>query len=124
MYIAVHRLGLIQVFSTVARIANKKWNKECNVLGLVRDDLSTSGQKEIKQRARVGRLMMKKTATENNNGNHKKCGFGKIETLPGLRNEAEAREPLQTLASDPDVLACMVKHQLNVGSKIQPHRHW
>ena len=41
--------------------------------------------------------------------------FGSIETIPGLPNEGTARKILETLANDPGVLACLAKHQWNVG---------
>lgn len=82
----------------------------------VRDDLTKSGRQQMSDRARLGRQMMQKSAARNNTNLDKKYGFGKIETLPNLPNEAEARKLLETLASDPGVLACMAKHQWNVGS--------
>jgi hypothetical protein len=46
----------------------------------------------------------------------KKYGFGKIEILPGLPNEQKAHEILSSLTIDPGILACMAKHEWNVGA--------
>lgn len=78
----------------------------------VRDDLTKHGQDEARRRKRMGQaLNQKKTGKET-----RQYCFGCIETLPNLPDEHKAREILTTLANDPGVLACMAKHEWNVGS--------
>lgn len=77
----------------------------------VRDDLSKRGQDEALRRKRMGQALNRKKAD-----NSRQYCFGRIETLPNLPDEHKAREILTTLANDPGVLACMAKHEWNVGS--------
>jgi hypothetical protein len=80
----------------------------------VRDDLSEKGQQLMKDRQKLGRQMMKKVKKPE--GSSSMYGFGRIETLPNLPDEAKAREILTTLANDPGIKACMAKHKWKVGS--------
>ena len=86
---------------------------------LVRDDLTDDGQRRMKHRQLQGqRLLQKASQTAqrrtNTHSSHN-YGFGHIETLPNLPEEAKAREILTSLANDPGVKACMAKHGWNVG---------
>jgi hypothetical protein len=81
----------------------------------VRDDLSRDGLKESEQRKRLGRYMMQKSGARGGI-NDEKYGFGKIEILPNLPNQTQARDILTTLANDPGILACMAQHKWKVGS--------
>ncbi len=81
----------------------------------VKDDLSAVGQREIEARQRLGRKMLHNAAKKDGKGNKTEYGFGKIETIPKLPDEQKAREILNSLANDPGVLACMAKHEWNVG---------
>jgi hypothetical protein len=83
----------------------------------VRDDLSEAGRKEIEGRQRLGRKMMSNVAKRGHTtqGIQEKYGFGCIETLPMLPEQAKAKEILKSLANDPGILACMAKHKWNVG---------
>lgn len=85
---------------------------------LVRDDLSDQGRQRMKQRQQVGRQMMAKARNNNNSVSSSSTvyGFGSIETLPNLPQGKKAREILTSLANDPGILACMKKHNWNVGS--------
>lgn len=83
----------------------------------IRDDLTQGGQREINRRNRLGRTALQKAAARTAvHGGGKKYGFGVVEVLPNLPNEAKARELLTALSKDPGVLACMAKHEWNVGS--------
>lgn len=80
----------------------------------VRDDLSEKGQQIMKERRKLGRQMMKKV--RKSEGSSSMYGFGRIEALPNLPDEAKAHEILTTLANDPGIQACMAKHKWKVGS--------
>lgn len=84
----------------------------------IRDDLSSTGKQELVARQRLSRQIMKKVAskydsTSTRNSNH--YGFARIETLPMLPQQDKAKQILHDLANDPGILACMNKHQWNVG---------
>lgn len=85
----------------------------------IKDDLSSAGKVEIAARQRLGRKMLQKagdsSSRSSGHSTEKKYGFHRIETLPMLPEQQKAQEILKTLASDPGVLACMAKHQWNVG---------
>jgi len=85
----------------------------------VRDDLTDAGRREIQSRQRLGRKMMADAARKGNASRaavgENKYGFAHIETLPMLPEQSRAKEILQSLANDPGILACMAKHQWNVG---------
>lgn len=98
------------------QLQNEEERLEQQTSRLVKDDLSAKGQQKLRQRAALGRCMMKKQQQRGgNNNSSSNYGFGSIETLPNLPHEAQARKMLETLANDPGVLACMEKHQWNVG---------
>jgi hypothetical protein len=80
----------------------------------IRDDLTKEGQQETIRHSRMGRAMLQKAAAKSSDSH--KFGFGRIETLPNLPDETKAKGILATLAKDPGVLACMAKHEWNVGS--------
>jgi hypothetical protein len=88
----------------------------------VRDDLSAKGSQELEQRQRLGRYMMQKSGNKRAGGvagagaDSETYGFGRIETLPNLPNQDQARDILTTLANDPGILACMNLHKWKVGS--------
>mmetsp|Transcript_19189 Transcript_19189/g.31851 ORF Transcript_19189/g.31851 Transcript_19189/m.31851 type:complete len:267 (-) Transcript_19189:3074-3874(-) len=84
----------------------------------IRDDLTQEGKREMDRRGRMGRSALQQAAARTSNGQaqEKKYGFGKVEILPNLPDESRAREILTTLSKDPGVLACMAKHQWNVGN--------
>jgi hypothetical protein len=86
---------------------------------LVKDDLTEEGQRQMKQRKLQGQRLLQKAIHKNaqrrsNSTECNKYGFGRIETLPDLPNEAKAREILTSIASDPGIKACMAKHKWNV----------
>lgn len=82
----------------------------------VRDDLSKAGQREILARQQLGRKVMRNANKAGPiQGQGEKYGFGRIETLPMLPEQKKAKEILNSLANDPGVLACMAKHEWNVG---------
>jgi hypothetical protein len=76
----------------------------------IRNDLTAEGRKGIARRQRLGLTMnhTKRSAVQ--------YGFGRIETLPMLPQENQARQILTTLANDPGILACMAKQKWKVGS--------
>jgi WLM domain len=87
----------------------------------VRDDLTTDGRLKMLQRQVLGREMMKEAQVRQNasssaSSSSTSYGFGKIETLPNLPDEAKARRILESLANDPGVKACMAKHKWFVPS--------
>jgi hypothetical protein len=84
----------------------------------IRDDLSSTGKQELVARQRLSRQIMNKVSskydtTSTRNSNH--YGFARIETLPMLPQQDTAKQILHDLANDPGILACMNKHQWNVG---------
>lgn len=83
----------------------------------VRDDISQNGKQELERRQRLGREMLTTAANKGNLSTFstKKYGFGRIEALPMLPSHQQAKEILNSLANDPGILACMAKHQWNVG---------
>lgn len=81
----------------------------------IRDDISNTGKKEIERRQRLGRKMMADASRKTVRVAQKRYGFGRIETLPMLPDQKKAKEILDSLANDPGILACMAKHQWNVG---------
>ena len=86
---------------------------------LVRDDLTTEGQRRMRQRQTLGRKMMKEAQLRQNANSSlstSSYGFGTIETLPNLPDESKAREILESLANDPGIKACMAKHKWFVPS--------
>ncbi|KAL3905128.1 MAG: hypothetical protein SGARI_004608 [Bacillariaceae sp.] len=90
---------------------------------LVRDDLTDDGQRRMKHRQLQGQRLLQKASqsaqrrnTAHGSSNSSKTfGFGRIETLPNLPEEAKARKILTSLANDPGVKACLAKHGWNVG---------
>ena len=80
----------------------------------VRDDLSEAGILQTAQRQRLGRRMLAQAAS--NSSSTKKYGFGRIEVLRNLPDQQRAKTILTQLANDPGILACMAKHQWQVGS--------
>jgi hypothetical protein len=83
---------------------------------LVRDDLSSQGQQKERARQQLGRKMLSQARNAASTSSNSNYGFGRIETLPNLPNEDQARGILKTLANDPGIRACMTKHKWNVGS--------
>jgi WLM domain len=89
---------------------------------LVRDDLSTQGKQKELARRQLGRrtlLSSAKALQEQSIArltSNSSSGFGSIEVLPNLPDQAKARSILMTLANDPGIKACMAKHEWHVGS--------
>ena len=84
----------------------------------VRDDLSDAGIRQHAARQRQGRHALQQAAHAANRlqtANNKQYGFGRIEPLPQLPHQDEARRILESLANDPGILACMAKHKWHVG---------
>jgi hypothetical protein len=81
----------------------------------VRDDISQIGRAELAGRQRLGLQTLNKVARKYSKHAADKYGFGCIETLPMLPEQAKAKQILTSLANDPGILACMEKHQWNVG---------
>lgn len=81
----------------------------------VRDDISNAGKREIEERQRLGRKMLADAGKKTGGVTNKQYGFGRIETLPMLPEKDKAKEILDALANDPGILACMAKHEWNVG---------
>jgi len=81
---------------------------------VVRDDLTEEGRQKMKERQQLGRKLMNKANISKSSSSA--YGFGRIETLPNLPDEAKACEILSTLANDPGIKACMEKHEWQVGS--------
>lgn len=93
------------------------FNKQTNII--VRDDLSSNGQKDSRKREKLGQRMLHNAATKRNGivySTNEQYGFNKIEVLPNLANEQEAYNILQQLANEPGIIACMKKHKWNVGT--------
>ena len=82
----------------------------------VRDDLSDQGRLRKLDRKRKGQLMLQQAAARGRGSSTSKYGFANIETLPGLPDEEKAKTILSSLANDPGILACMAKHEWNVGA--------
>lgn len=89
----------------------------------IRDDLTSKGRKEMEQRKRLGRQVMRETAARNHtvaggtaSSSANNYGFGTIETLPNLPQREQAQRILETLANEPGIRACMAKHKWKVGS--------
>jgi len=98
------------------RLQNEEGRLERQTARLVKDDLSAEGQQKLRQRSVLGRRMMKKQQQRGGiNNTSSKYGFGSIETLPNLPHETQARQMLETLVTEPGILACMAKHEWNVG---------
>jgi hypothetical protein len=81
---------------------------------VVRDDLTEDGRRKMKERQQLGRKLMIKANISKSSASA--YGFGRIETLPNIPDEAKAREILSTLANDSGIKACMEKHKWRVGS--------
>jgi hypothetical protein len=82
---------------------------------VVRDDLTEDGRQKMKERQQLGRrILMNKANISKSSASAN--GFGRIETLPNIPDEAKAREILSTLANDSGIKACMEKHKWRVGS--------
>jgi WLM domain len=79
----------------------------------IRDDLTVQGRAEDERRRLVGQSHLQRSAKRSSTS--PTYGFGRIETLPNLPDQDQAREILTRLANDPGVLACMAKHRWNVG---------
>ena len=81
----------------------------------IRDDLSSQGRADIASRQRLGRQLLSRAAKMESKHSSKSFGFHRIETLPMLPEQNKAKEILNSLANDPGILACMEKHNWNVG---------
>lgn len=95
------------------------FTKAALVAPRIKDDLSSSGRVELARRDRRGRALLQQAAVRqkpNHATGSNRYRFYKIETLPALPNEAQARRILETLANDPGILACLASHQWAVGS--------
>jgi len=80
----------------------------------IKDDLSEEGRMEIAKRQMLGRQQLYKASKKDVSSQNQKYGFGKIETLPNLPNEAKAKALLNELMNDPGVKECMIKHKWHV----------
>lgn len=107
----IYRIMATGVSSTEATTLNTEFQEGLKKAPRIRNDLTPQGRIEIARRQRLAQNMM------NNKGRttSPKYGFGRIETLPMLPDQATAKHLLKTLANDPGVLACMAKHKWNVG---------
>lgn len=117
-----YRLIASGMSSSEAKLHNDNMKKQSTAIG-VRDDLTDEGRANITRRQQLGQKMMAQVARkeqlkENLNGK-KTYGFGKIETIKDLPDEVAARSILESLANDPGILACMRKHEWNVGSLVE-----
>lgn len=81
----------------------------------IRDDLSSQGRANIASRQRLGRQLLSQAAKKESKHSSKSFGFHRIETLPMLPEQNKAKEILNSLTNDPGILACMEKHNWNVG---------
>lgn len=87
----------------------------------VRDDVSLLGQAELERRKRLGQRALQQATSKSNrraaaaSSLGSSYRFGRIEVLPHLPHQEQARAILEELASDPGILACMAKHQWHVG---------
>jgi hypothetical protein len=111
------RLVATGVSSQQVKASNDEFREGMLHAPRVRDDVTEQGLKETEQRQRMGRFMMQKVNNAHDrSGTSEKYGFGRIQILPNLPNQEQAREILTTLANDPGILACMAKHKWKVGS--------
>lgn len=89
----------------------------------VRDDLTDRGREEMEQRQRLGKYVLHQAAMKEKrkraSGDPNDYGFGRIQVLPNLPDQDQAREILTALANDPGILACMRKHQWRVGALME-----
>ena len=73
----------------------------------------------MERRKRLGKHMLYQAAAKASHSpqasSSTSFGFGHIETLASLPDEARARDILETLSKDPGILACMKKHNWHVG---------
>lgn len=97
----------------------EKLQKEKHASGIrnaprIRDDMTESGRAEIARRQRLGRQMLSKMASKDKSS-QPQYKFHDIQILSGLPEQEKAREILTSLANDPGVLACLAKHEWNVG---------
>ena len=90
---------------------------------LIRDDLTQKGQRDMERRKQLGRRMLHQAATRESRLVSKtpsafasSFGFGRIEVLPNLKEQARAHDILNKLANDPGILACMKQHSWHVGA--------
>ena len=115
----VYRLIATGLSQAEAKRTNQEFHIQQQKLAReVRDDLSDAGVMELEKRKRMGQVLLHEAAGRAlaTSGTSSKYGFGKIETLPNLPEESQARKILETLAKDPGILACMAKHQWTVGA--------
>lgn len=90
----------------------------------IRDDLTPKGQRDAERRKRLGRQMLHQASTKASHsssvaggvGGSSSSGFGTVEALPNLPQEAQARNIMNQLATDPGILACMKQHNWHVGA--------
>jgi hypothetical protein len=109
------RLMAMGVSATEAKRNQTELHEAKSKAPRVRDDLSAAGRADIAARQRLGRKMLNHASKKESKIHSKKYGFHCIETLPMLPEQQKAKEILQSLANDPGILACMEKHQWNVG---------
>jgi len=110
------RLMATGISSAEAEARNKEFQEGVRAALRIRDDLSDKGRAELATLRRKGQMHLSKAAARHKGRKSSPgSGFGKIETLSNLPEEAKAREILTTLATDPGVLACLAKHNWKVG---------
>jgi len=119
----IYRLIATGISSSEAKLHNEEMTKGKSEAPRIRDDLTAEGRATIARRQYLGQKMMNKVARKeqlkDNLSGKKTFGFGKVETLKQLPDEPTARHILESLANDPGILACMRKHEWNVGSLVE-----
>lgn len=112
----VYRLMATGMSTSDVLQRQKEFEEGMKAAPRIRDDLTKSGRVEMARRQRLGRRMMEKSNKKHTyQGGGKRNGFGRIETIPNLPDQAQARDLLTRLSQDPGVLACMAKHGWHVG---------
>jgi len=111
------KLIAMGVSTTEARKANQQFKEGLLKAPRIRDDITESGERDIRRRLQLGRRIMNEASKNSTKvkSTEKKFKFHRIETLPMLPDQKQAKEILTQLANDPGILACMAKHEWNVG---------
>jgi WLM domain len=108
-----YRLVATGVSSSQTEALDNDMRQAARAAPRIRDDLTPQGRAEDERRRLVGQSQLQKAAKRRST--NPAYGFGRIETLPNLPDQEQARDILTRLANDPGVLACMAKHRWNVG---------
>lgn len=108
-----YRLVVTGVSSSQTEALENGMRQAARAAPRIRDDLTPQGLAEAERRRLVGQSHLQRAAKRSSNS--PTYGFGRIETLPNLPDQDQARDILTRLANDPGVLACMAKYRWNVG---------